>query len=59
MNPDELWETTMNPQTRTLKKVTVEDARDADRMFDILMGTDVPSRKTFIQTHAKEAELDV
>ncbi len=59
MNPDELWETTMNPQTRTLKKVTVEDARDADRVFDVLMGTDVPSRKTFIQTHAKEAELDV
>ncbi|MBI3019751.1 MAG: DNA gyrase subunit B [Parcubacteria group bacterium] len=49
MNPDELWETTMNPQTRTLKKVTVEDARDADRVFDILMSTDVPSRKTFIQ----------
>ncbi len=59
MNPDELWETTMDPQTRTLKKVTVEDARDADRVFDILMGTDVPSRKTFIQTHAKEAEVDV
>jgi len=59
MNPDELWETTMNPETRTLRQVMVEDARDADRVFDILMGTDVPSRKSFIQTHAKEAELDV
>ncbi len=59
MNPDELWETTMNPKTRTLRQVTIEDALDADRVFDILMGTDVPSRKSFIQTHAKEAELDV
>ncbi|MBI4118382.1 MAG: type IIA DNA topoisomerase subunit B [Parcubacteria group bacterium] len=59
MNPEELWETTMNPKTRTLKQVTVEDAREADRVFDVLMGTDVPSRKSFIQTHAKEAELDI
>src|SRR3989344_1208417 len=59
MNPDELWETTMNPETRTLKQVTVEDAIDADRAFDVLMGTDVPARKLFIQTHAREAELDV
>ena len=59
MNPDELWETTMNPKTRTLRQVTIEDALDADRVVDILMGTDVPSRKSFIQTHAKEAELDV
>lgn len=59
MNPEELWETTMNPETRTLKQVNIDDAREADRVFDILMGTDVPSRKSFIQTHAKEAELDI
>ena len=59
MNPDELWETTMDPTTRTLKQVTIEDAQEADRVFDTLMGTDVPSRKSFIQTHAKEAELDI
>lgn len=59
MNPEELWETTMNPESRTLKQVTIEDAKEADRVFDTLMGTDVPSRKTFIQTHAKEAELDI
>ncbi|MDP3726341.1 MAG: DNA topoisomerase subunit B [bacterium] len=59
MNPDELWETTMNPATRTLKQVTIEDGQEADRVFDTLMGVDVPSRKSFIQTHAKEAELDI
>jgi len=59
MNPDELWETTMNPKTRSLKLVTIKDSREADRVFDILMGTDVPSRKAFIQAHAKEAELDI
>lgn len=59
MNPDELWETTMDPARRVLKQVTVEDARDADKTFDILMGTDVASRKSFIQSHAKEATLDI
>ena len=59
MNPEELWETTMNPNTRSLKQVTVRDTREADRIFDILMGTDVPARKSFIQTHAKEAEIDI
>ncbi len=59
MNAEELWETTMDPTKRVLKLVTVEDARDADRIFDILMGTDVPSRKSFIQSHAKEASLDI
>ena len=59
MNAEELWETTMDPARRILKLVTIEDAADADRTFDILMGTDVPSRKTFIQTHAKEATLDI
>lgn len=59
MNPDELWETTMNPANRVLKQVAVEDAADADRVFDILMGEDVSSRKTFIQSNAKLANLDI
>ncbi|KND51067.1 MAG: DNA gyrase subunit B [Parcubacteria bacterium C7867-007] len=59
MNPEELWETTMNPSNRVLKRVTIEDATDADRIFDILMGSDVPSRKSFIQSNAKLANLDV
>lgn len=59
MNPDELWETTMDPARRVLKLVSVEDAQEADRTFDILMGTDVSSRKTFIQSNAKEATLDI
>ncbi len=59
MNADELWETTMNPQTRTLKKVTVQDAELANRTFDVLMGSDVQPRKTFIQTNAKMAKLDI
>ncbi len=59
MNPEELWETTMDPQRRLLKRVTIEDAQEADRVFDTLMGTDVAARKSFIQTHAKEAELDI
>jgi DNA gyrase subunit B len=59
MNPDELWETTMNPKTRTLKQITIEDAQEADRIFDTLMGTDVPSRKLFIQNNAKMANIDV
>ena len=59
MNPEELWETTMDPERRVLKQVTIEDAQDADRVFDILMGTDVPARKSFIQTNAKTANLDI
>jgi DNA gyrase subunit B len=59
MNAEELWETTMDPSKRILKQVTVDDASDADRIFDILMGTDVPSRKSFIQSNAKKANLDV
>lgn len=59
MNPTQLWETTMNPESRTLLQVTIEDAAKADEIFDILMGTDVPSRKRFIQTHAKEATVDL
>lgn len=59
MNASELWETTMDPARRVLKRVTVDDAEAADRIFDILMGTDVASRKSFIQSNAKLANLDV
>ncbi len=59
MNADELWETTMDPSKRTLKKVTIEDAEDADKIFDMLMGTDVPARKSFIQSNAKDATIDI
>ncbi|MSU74643.1 type IIA DNA topoisomerase subunit B [Candidatus Kaiserbacteria bacterium] len=59
MNASELWETTMDPARRVLKQVTVDDAEAADRIFDILMGTDVASRKSFIQSNAKLANLDV
>jgi len=59
MNPEELWETTMNPETRILKQVMIEDGEEADKVFDILMGTDVASRKAFIQTNAEKATVDV
>ncbi len=59
MNPDELWETTMDPKNRILKQVDIADAAEADRVFDILMGEDVPSRKSFIQSNAKLANLDI
>ena len=58
MNSDELWETTMNPETRRLHKMTVEDAARADDVFTMLMGSEVAPRKRFIQTHAKEAIVD-
>jgi DNA gyrase subunit B len=59
MNPEQLWETTMNPQNRTLKQITIDDATLADQTFSMLMGDEVPPRKRFIQTHAKLATLDV
>ena len=59
MNAEELSETTMNAEKRVLKQVTIEDAEDADRVFDILMGSDVAPRKSFIQSNAKEATLDI
>jgi len=60
MNPEQLWETTMNPENRTMLQVTIEDAAEADQTFDMLMGSLVPPRRRFIQTHAKEVRnLDV
>ena len=59
MNANELWETTMDPEKRTVKQITIEDAVEADRIFDILMGTDVPSRKAFIQSNAEKATVDI
>ncbi len=59
MNADELWETTMDPARRILKQVTIEDGQDADKVFDMLMGTDVPARKLFIQSNARKATIDI
>ncbi len=55
MNPDQLWDTTMNPENRVLLRVNIDDAKEADRIFDALMGKEVAPRKNFIRTHAKEA----
>jgi DNA gyrase subunit B len=59
MNARQLWETTMNPETRTLKQVTIESAAEADRIFSMLMGDEVAPRREFIESHAKYAKLDV
>ena len=59
MNSDQLWDTTMNPETRTLKQVTIESAAEADRIFSMLMGDEVAPRRDFIESHAKYAKLDV
>ncbi len=58
MNDDQLWDTTMNPDTRTLKQVTIDSAAEADRVFSMLMGEEVAPRRDFIETHAKYARID-
>jgi DNA gyrase subunit B len=59
MNAEQLWETTMNPETRTLRQVTIESAAEADHIFSMLMGDEVPPRREFIEAHAKYAKIDV
>jgi DNA gyrase subunit B len=60
MNPEQLWETTIDPERRILKQVIIEDAEEADKTFEVLMGKEVEPRKLFIQTHAKAVQnLDV
>jgi len=59
MNAEQLWETTMDPNTRTLKQVTIESVAEADRVFSMLMGDEVPPRREFIEKHAKYAKIDI
>ena len=59
MNASQLWETTMNPEYRTLKQVSIDNAAEADRVFSMLMGDEVPPRREFIEANAKYANIDV
>ena len=59
MNPEQLWETTMNPETRVLRKVSIEDVLEASETFEMLMGTEVPPRREFIEDNAHLAQLDL
>ena len=59
MDPQQLWETTLNPKTRTLRRVEIEDARLASSVTEVLMGSEVPPRKAFIYEHAQDAQLDI
>jgi DNA gyrase subunit B len=59
MNPETLWETTMDPAHRTILQVSIEEAVEADKVFNMLMGDEVAPRRRFIESHAKSANLDV
>ncbi|NDC31018.1 MAG: DNA topoisomerase IV subunit B, partial [Bacteroidetes bacterium] len=59
MNAEQLWSTTMNPDTRTLKQVSLDSAAEADRIFSMLMGDEVPPRREFIEANARYAKIDV
>ena len=59
MNADQLWDTTMNPEFRTMRQITIDSAAEADRIFSMLMGDDVPPRREFIEKNAKYAKIDV
>ena len=59
MDAEQLWETTLNPETRILKRIEIEDGRMASDITELLMGNDVPPRKMFIYEHAKDAALDI
>ena len=59
MNSDQLWDTTMNPENRTLRQITIESAAEADRVFSMLMGDDVPPRREFIEDNATYANIDI
>ena len=58
MNPEQLWETTLNPKFRTLRKVTIDNAAECDHIFSMLMGDEVPPRRAFIEANAKYAKID-
>ena len=59
MNAEQLWDTTMNPETRLLRQVTISSAVEADRIFSMLMGEEVPPRREFIEKHARYAKIDI
>ena len=59
MNPEQLWETTMDPDTRMLQQITIDESSEADRVFSMLMGDEVPPRRAFIEANAKYAKVDV